>query len=151
MLARTRATLLAGLIPLLAGGRALSAQPTAVPRPASATWKPTPEERIWGLMQVWSEVKFAFPSFDRRPELDWDAKVQEFLPRVLAATDVDSNLVLGKPEIVARVNRGKAGDAGVTQQAVAGGCGAEETVLRQQSVCGAVNGFLQVCCRSVHN
>lgn len=60
------------------------------PSPAGPSWKPTLEERVWGLMQVWSGVAFAFPSFDRRPELDWDARVQEYLPRVMAAQDGES-------------------------------------------------------------
>jgi len=50
----------------------------------------TDEEKIWGLMQVWAEAKFNFPFFDQVPNLDWDASVQEFIPRVIAANDVAS-------------------------------------------------------------
>jgi carboxyl-terminal processing protease len=45
------------------------------------------EEKIWGLMQVWAEAKFNFPFFDQVPNLDWDANVQEYVPRVIAAED----------------------------------------------------------------
>ena len=45
------------------------------------------EEKIWGLMQVWAEAKFNFPFFDQVPNLNWDASVQEYVPRVIAAED----------------------------------------------------------------
>jgi len=41
-------------------------------------------------MQVWSAVNHAFPSLDRRPGLDWDARVQAFLPGVMAAQDAET-------------------------------------------------------------
>ena len=48
------------------------------------------EEKIWGLMQVWAEAKFNFPFFDQVPNLDWDASVREFIPRVIAAEDTEA-------------------------------------------------------------
>ncbi len=48
------------------------------------------EEKICGLMQVWAEAKFNFPFFDQVPNLDWDASVQEYIPRVIAAEDTET-------------------------------------------------------------
>lgn len=45
------------------------------------------EQRIMGLMTVWSEAKYNFPWFDKLPDLDWDAAAEAFLPRVIAARD----------------------------------------------------------------
>ncbi|MCP4903286.1 MAG: hypothetical protein GY906_40510 [bacterium] len=50
----------------------------------------TNEEKIWGLMQVWAEAKFNFPFFDQVPNLDWDASVQEYIPRIIAAKDTEN-------------------------------------------------------------
>ena len=47
-------------------------------------------EKLWGLMQVWAEAKFNFPFFDQVPDLDWDASVQEYIPRVIAAKDTET-------------------------------------------------------------
>ena len=57
---------------------------------ASAAWTGAPEQKLWGLMTVWAEAKYTFPWFDERPDLDWDAAVQEAIPRVLAAEDLES-------------------------------------------------------------
>ncbi len=54
------------------------------------TWDGTVEQKIMGLMTVWSEAKYNFPFFDQRPELNWDEKVRDYLPRVIAAEDIDS-------------------------------------------------------------
>jgi len=43
------------------------------------------EERVAGLSRFWAEVKFAFPYFNRRPEIDWDALYLEYLPKVIQA------------------------------------------------------------------
>jgi C-terminal processing protease CtpA/Prc len=75
------------LLVLLAGSGVAAAQP--VPS-GQAAWTGSAEERVWGLMQVWAEVKFAFPHFDRLPDLDWDARVRECIPRVMAARDLES-------------------------------------------------------------
>ncbi len=45
------------------------------------------EQRIMGLMTIWSEAKYNFPWFDKLTDLNWDAKVQEYLPKVIAAGD----------------------------------------------------------------
>lgn len=58
--------------------------------PASETWTGSPEQRLWGLMQVWAGVKEAFPHFAERPGLDWDAAARAGIPAALAAPDVDA-------------------------------------------------------------
>ena len=45
---------------------------------------------MWGLMTVWAEAKYTFPHFDNRPDLDWDRTVREYIPRVIAAQDMDA-------------------------------------------------------------
>ena len=45
------------------------------------------EQRIMGLMTVWSEAKYNFPWFDKLPDLNWDAVAETYLPRVIAARD----------------------------------------------------------------
>lgn len=56
---------------------------------ASSDWTGTPEQKIAGLATIWAEAKYAFPSFDAVPELDWDASFEEFIPRVIAAETLD--------------------------------------------------------------
>ena len=53
-------------------------------------WTGTSDQKIWGLMTVWAQTKFAFPHTKRLQELGWDEKVQEFIPRVLEAESMDS-------------------------------------------------------------
>lgn len=53
-------------------------------------WTGTTEQKVFGLMTVWSEAKYNFPWFDKLPDLDWDAKVTEYIPRVIAAQDIDA-------------------------------------------------------------
>lgn len=53
-------------------------------------WTGSTEQKVFGLMTVWSEAKYNFPWFDKLPDLDWDAKVTEFIPRVIAAQDIDT-------------------------------------------------------------
>jgi C-terminal processing protease CtpA/Prc len=65
------------------------AQPVAQPFP-ELEWTGTTEQKLWGLMQIWSEAKYSFPHQERLEELDWDATVQEHIPRVMAAKDMDS-------------------------------------------------------------
>ncbi len=43
-------------------------------------------ERIAGLSKFWSEARFAFPFFDRIPDLNWDRLYLDYLPRVRTAT-----------------------------------------------------------------
>ncbi len=52
-------------------------------------WTGSVEQKLWGLMTVWSEAKFNFPYFDRIPDVDWDAKVQEYIPRVMKTDSLD--------------------------------------------------------------
>jgi C-terminal processing protease CtpA/Prc len=64
-----------------------------VPSPLKAQTDERPlsvEEKIWGLMQVWAEARFNFPFFDQVPNLDWNASVQEYIPRVIAAEDTET-------------------------------------------------------------
>jgi C-terminal processing protease CtpA/Prc len=42
----------------------------------------TEDEKIAGLARFWSEVKYNFAWFEKVPDLDWDAKMIEYLPRV---------------------------------------------------------------------
>ena len=56
---------------------------------ASSDWTGTPEQKVAGLATIWAEAKYAFPSFEAVPELDWDASFQEFIPRVIAAETLD--------------------------------------------------------------
>ena len=42
----------------------------------------TSAERVMGLMLFWSEAKYNFAYWDRVPELDWNQKLLEYLPRV---------------------------------------------------------------------
>lgn len=53
-------------------------------------WVNTPESKLWGLMTVWAQTKFAFPHMERLKEIDWDAAVQKAIPRVLSAGDAES-------------------------------------------------------------
>jgi C-terminal processing protease CtpA/Prc len=57
---------------------------------AAATWSGTTEQKVWGLMTVWAEARYTFPHFERRPDLDWDRTVQAYIPRVIAAPDMDA-------------------------------------------------------------
>jgi C-terminal processing protease CtpA/Prc len=63
------------------------AQPAA---PSDDAWTGAADQKLWGLMTVWAEVKYTFPHFDRMPDLDWDRTVQGYIPRVLAAEDMDA-------------------------------------------------------------
>ena len=52
-------------------------------------WTGTPEQKVLGLATIWAEAKYAFPSFEHVPDLDWDRSFQDFVPRVLAAESRD--------------------------------------------------------------
>ncbi len=65
----------------------------------------TPDQKVWGLMQVWAETKFNFAYFDRVPELDWDEAVQAAIPRVLASADRSEYYRILR-ELAARLNDG---------------------------------------------
>jgi C-terminal processing protease CtpA/Prc len=53
-------------------------------------WSNTREAKLWGLMTVWAQTKFAFPHTERLKEIDWDGKVREFIPKVLDADNVET-------------------------------------------------------------
>jgi len=53
------------------------------------SWTGSSAQKLWGLMTVWSEAKFNFPYFDRIPDVDWDRKVQEYIPRVSGAGSLE--------------------------------------------------------------
>jgi len=57
--------------------------------PAADDWTGTAEQKIAGLATIWAEAKYAFPSFEQVPDLDWDKSFQDFIPRVMAASDKD--------------------------------------------------------------
>jgi hypothetical protein len=65
--------------------------PTRAQEPQSSDeWTGSVEQKVWGLMTVWAEAKYAFPHFDKLPDLDWDRAVQECIPRVVAADDMNA-------------------------------------------------------------
>ncbi len=68
-----------------------SAQQPAFSGPTKAEdpWTGSDEQKLWGLMTVWSEAKSNFPFFDRLPGLDWDSKVREYIPRVVNADTLE--------------------------------------------------------------
>ena len=57
--------------------------------PGADDWTGTAEQKILGLATIWAEAKYAFPSFEQLPDLDWDRSFQDFIPRVMAAGDRD--------------------------------------------------------------
>lgn len=57
---------------------------------SNTEWTGTDEQKLWGLMTVWAETRYAFPWFEERPDLDWDAAARSFIPKVLAADGVES-------------------------------------------------------------
>jgi hypothetical protein len=75
------------LLPLACGLPAAASSAEPAGSSADEPWTGTPEQRLWGLMQVWSETKAAFPHFEARPGLDWDAAARDAIPRALAAPD----------------------------------------------------------------
>jgi len=58
-------------------------------QPPADDWTGTSEQKVAGLATIWAEAKYAFPSFGAIPELDWDARFREFIPRVIAAETLD--------------------------------------------------------------
>ncbi len=63
----------------------LEGGPLAGQATSPAQWTGSAEQKLGGLMTIWAEAKFNFPYFDRIPDMDWDKKVQEYIPRVLSA------------------------------------------------------------------
>ena len=73
----------------MALGFFLPAQGGQEANPSLGSWTGSVEQKLLGLMTIWSEAKFNFPYFDRIPDIDWDAKVQAYIPRVLSADSLD--------------------------------------------------------------
>ncbi len=46
------------------------------------------DQRIAGFVKLWSEVKYNFAFFDQVPDLDWDAVLEEYLPKIQQAKTV---------------------------------------------------------------
>lgn len=42
------------------------------------------QEKLAGLALVWSEAKYNFAFFDKKPDLDWDSLYVSYIPKVLA-------------------------------------------------------------------
>jgi len=61
----------------------------AEPDSPADEWTGAPEQKVAGLATIWAEAKYAFPSFEAIPELDWDASFREFVPRVMATETMD--------------------------------------------------------------
>ena len=59
------------------------------PSPRNEEWTGTAEQKLWGLMTIWAQTKFAFPHTERLREVDWDQEAQEFVSRVIAAKDIE--------------------------------------------------------------
>lgn len=57
---------------------------------ATNDWTGSTEQKVWGLMTIWAEAKYAFPHFEKLSDLDWDRAAQQFIPRVVAAEDMES-------------------------------------------------------------
>lgn len=57
------------------------------PAPASTL---SPEERLWGLASLWSEIKYNYPMWHRHPDLDWDAAYRaRIAPALAEQSDAD--------------------------------------------------------------
>ncbi len=67
----------------------LHSQPQEKPKEENQ-WTGTTDQKIWGLMTIWAQTKFAFPHQDRLREIDWDNKVREFIPKVIEANDIEA-------------------------------------------------------------
>jgi len=75
--------------PLLKATDVQDAKSLASQEGGQSQWTGSVEQKLWGLMTIWAEAKFNFPYFDRIPDIDWDAKVQEYIPRVMNADSLN--------------------------------------------------------------
>ena len=75
---------------LLKAANVQGGEPRSYQAASKAQWTGSVEQKLWGLMTIWSEAKFNFPYFERIPDMDWDKKVQEYIPRVVSADSLDS-------------------------------------------------------------
>jgi hypothetical protein len=96
---------LAALAILLSSVAWIGSGATPLAAAESQDWNGTPEQKVWGLMQVWGAVKHNFAFFDHVPDLDWDATVQAAIPGVLAADSKDDYYKLLN-EIVSQLHDG---------------------------------------------
>jgi len=80
---------LLAIAPLLSAANVRDTGSLTNQKDGKSQWTGSVEQRLLGLMTIWSEAKFNFPYFDRIPDIDWDAKVQEFIPRVMKADGLD--------------------------------------------------------------
>lgn len=46
-----------------------------------------PMLRMAGFARLWSTIKYSFVYMDRRPDLNWDGVLEQYLPRIAAAHD----------------------------------------------------------------
>jgi len=53
-------------------------------------WTDSADQKVWGLMTIWAQTKFAFPHRERLKAINWDSTVQAFIPRVMNAHDQES-------------------------------------------------------------
>ena len=53
-------------------------------------WTGTTEQKNWGLMTIWSEVKFGFPYPEKLAQIEWDNKVREFIPQVIESDNMEA-------------------------------------------------------------
>ena len=68
-------------------------------------WKGSAEQKVWGLMTIWAQTKFAFPHRERLQEIEWDSTVQAFIPRVIEAEDQESYYKTLMEELIDRCAR----------------------------------------------
>lgn len=88
---------------LLAG---CSEKPQDLEKPEQAQCTKTVEERIAALSDIWSTAQYYYGYWNEMPEdFDWDAKYQEFLPRVMNAKN-DDEYVDAMREFVALLHDG---------------------------------------------
>lgn len=63
------------------------------------------EEKIFGLMQIWAEIKFNFIYKDRLSKLHWDKLIQKYIPKTIRTKNVRDYYYLLQ-ELVARLDDG---------------------------------------------
>jgi C-terminal processing protease CtpA/Prc len=70
-------------------GLALLLSPTETSAQAETApeWFGSVEERVFGLTSIWAEARYAFPSFEQVPDLDWDQTFRDYVPRVTDAAN----------------------------------------------------------------
>jgi len=69
--------------------QSLMAQPSG-PSDKGSPWTGTADQKLWGLITIWAQTKFAFPHRERLKEVGWDSTVQAFIPRVIETNDQES-------------------------------------------------------------